>query len=262
MLGLKHCFAILVVLAVLGSCSQFSEKEQPKILVAHCGFDLKKVTFNENVPLLFSESLNWSLQDDDGNPDSEELAYYPFNPSEFLVTVHCDQFGYLYKSKPCDSIAALATVYFDKMDVLTDMDTVMVAIHCEAELPVTTNLNSILSQIKLEYGDCSVAYHIDNHYEHFSYEWDLTDRILQVETSKGFSFTLSENPVCTEYYDFEVLLIKKEEHEKLVDLKTIKIEDYNTIFIKDRFVTNTSKFKIERPDIFEYITINPEDLGF
>ncbi len=253
-----------VVLAYLLSACQIAEKQdvQPNVLTKNCSFDLEKVTFNENVPLLFSESLTRWLTDSVGNPDFEELKYYQFDSSGFTVEVHSEQYGYQYESSTKDTIAILDSVAFNKVWVLTDMDTCMVAIYCEVELPIETDVKKILGHLKAKYGNCLV-YEVDNHFNHFSYEWDLGDRILQIETSKGFSFyvgTDEPNGKQTEYFNFDCLIIKKDQVDKITQMKQVKVKDID-FFLPDKFVLSSEKIKIREP-FPDDKKVHPDNWGF
>ncbi|MDR2886145.1 MAG: hypothetical protein LBU95_05125, partial [Rikenellaceae bacterium] len=49
----------IVLLLLLGAvaCAGSAEKQQPAVLERHCGFDLERVDFREDVPMLYSAHI-------------------------------------------------------------------------------------------------------------------------------------------------------------------------------------------------------------
>lgn len=257
-------FAVIFIIAFCTSCKkENAQVKNPEIIGQGASFDLEKITFNENVPLLFSKCLSYWLSDSEGNVDTENLAYFPYDTTQFTIPVHCDQFGYIYESCIKDSLAVFDSLNFRTVKIVTNMDTAMIAVYAETELPGRMNVKDFLRRIVQKYGDCSEAYFLDNHYDVYSYEWDLTDRVLQIRTSKGFSITASTNEEGwkqDEYTKCEVLIIKKGEAEKIAESKRLKIEGYDEMFLKDDFTLTSLQLRItKRPDI-EMLRIDPKSL--
>jgi len=263
---MKNLF-LLFYIFLLVSCQAAQNKNehtQPDALSDKLSFDLEKITFNENVPLLFSESLDFLLKDSLDNPDYNELAYYPFDVSGFRVEVHCDQYGYKFQSGVKNKIAFLDSAYFRSLSVITDMDTAMVAAYCETELPSEVDAKKILGNLKAKYGNCSSVFYLDKGFDVYSYEWEMEDRYLQIETSRGFSVSFgTENSEgkSTQYCKFTCLIIKKDNAEKLAKSKQIEVQGHK-IFLPDDFVLNSLKLKIETPYNIEDMKVRPEDWGF
>ena len=216
---MKNTFYILLLL-ILCCCVH---NKQPKILDEHCEFDLEKINFAENVPLLYSKytvvgGINYTGYFREELTD--EMLQYSIGDvviDALNLKMPKEDFGYRYVSPTLDSVARFQNVYFRNLSVLTNMNKVPVAFYAECEFKSAKEREMDMNAITEKYGKPKHAFLINREFNHCFYEWELSDRTIQIETSHGFSISVSSDNESSSgmHYNLEILIVDNKIKEAL-----------------------------------------------
>lgn len=255
---------ILIVAIALVSCNEKNIlKQQPTVLENNAAFDLEAITFDEDVAKLFSKSpfeyhiLYHESENDKKIPDS----IFKYNIESYLaetfkMKVPVNDFGYLYKSRPMDSIAKIESLYFSQISVLTNLQKKAVAYSGEARLDTKTQKDAFIKEFKNAYGTPKYAFQIDTSFDQQSFEWELEDRTFQIATSKGFEMSISTNEDAKsgEYYRIDVLIIDNKSKDAIYKAHILELPEKINLKGKiDTTITYTSlkELGMEQVNIIE-----------
>ncbi|NML22373.1 hypothetical protein HHL16_15930 [Pseudoflavitalea sp. G-6-1-2] len=181
-------------------------------------FDLESVQFTEDIPQLFSKRL--MIEDGirydsvrDGKLTDSMLRYKISNTITDAMDLQVPQqdFGYLYKSPETDSIARFQQMYFHSLAALTDKNKKPIAYYAESELQNANLRKSLIEAFTKKYGAPKYAFRISAEFNQCSYEWELKDRTIQIETSNGMSVTFNSGDTVArnnKYYNLRLLIIE------------------------------------------------------
>ncbi len=225
---------ILSFLISFISCNQLGKVEQPVILETGKPFDISLLSFKEKIPRLFSKALRM----DGARLDSAEWAQLDYNTiaynvekaSYFDLKVPQTPYGYMFHAYD-DSLMRLDSIYFDEINILTAKDTTFSALYAISQFRDITKRNHHIREWKKKFGKPALEIYKSSEFNVCVYEWVLNDRVIQIETSHGFSFG-TDTANNGKYYKLELLLIKKSELEKLKKAHTFhfdKPEDYKKL---------------------------------
>lgn len=256
----------------------FSCIKHPATLEKCGAFDLERVNFQENVSLLYSRHL--ILKDGYAEYDSirdgkltDDMLRYTINTviSDALeLKVPKEEFGYLYQTPTLDSVAKFRNAYFDKLSILTNRDKKPVAYYATARFNTLEDRARFMHGFKEKYGQPKYSFFISSHFEQCSFEWDLQDRIIQIETSHGFEFSVSSDGSSSngKYYNLYLLIIEKQyqdaiykahlyefsdsiKHEgKTYSLKDLGLE--KEVSFSDSFLLNSTNERYTNDEYGEY----------
>ena len=218
----KTIYLLLFAIFLLQSCKE-KEQPQPEILEKHCGFDLEKINFQENVPLLYSKHIMVDGMEydsiSDGKLTNEMLKYSIGNmmTDALKLKIPKEDFGFRYVSPDLDSVARFQNIYFKNMSVLTDMNKLPVAFYAESELSSAKERKLAIDAITEKYGQPKHSFCLHHEFNQCSYEWELPDRTIQIETSHGFRTTIStfEEASMEQYFEIEILIVNNDSKEAL-----------------------------------------------
>ena len=149
----------------------------------------------------------------DGQLTDSMLRYRISNTMTDAMDLHVPQqnFGYHYKSPETDSIARFGNMYFHSLSVLTNQQKKPVAYYATCELPDAKLRKSLLDEFIKKYGAPKYAWFISSEFNQCSYEWQLADRTIQIETSNGMSVSFMSNDTAAKsnrYFNMEILIIE------------------------------------------------------
>lgn len=256
----------------------FSCIKHPATLEKCGAFDLERVNFQENVSLLYSRHL--ILKDGYAEYDSirdgkltDDMLRYTINTviSDALeLKVPKEEFGYLYQTPTLDSVAKFRNAYFDKLSILTNREKKPVAYYATGRFNTLEDRAHFMNGFKEKYGQPKYSFFISSHFEQCSFEWDLQDRIIQIETSHGFEFSVSSGGSSSngKYYNLYLLIIEKQyqdaiykahlyefsdsiKHEgKTYSLKDLGLE--KEVSFSDSFLLNSTNERYTNDEYGEY----------
>lgn len=215
---------LLFVLPVFFACKpKVPQAPLPKVLEKNYGFDIEKISFNEDVPNLYSKHVMGEFAEYDSARDGKltdsAFRYEISNTITDVMKFRLPQkdFGYLYKSPGIDSIAKFGNVYFNTLNTLTDKSRKPVAFYAEARFDSARLRAHFLEEFRKKYGAPKYSFYISHEYNHCSYEWDLSDRTIQIETSFGFEATFSSDGKNTngKYYRLDMLVIENKHKDEI-----------------------------------------------
>ncbi|MBO9732460.1 MAG: hypothetical protein J7623_27710 [Chitinophaga sp.] len=215
---------LLLVLPVVFSCKpRVPQVPLPKVLEKNYGFDIEKITFNEDVPTLYSKHvMGEEIEYDsarDGKITDTTFKYQISNTITDVMKFRMPQkdFGYLYKSPEIDSIAKFGNVYFNTLYTLTDTSRKPVAFYAAATFDSARLRAHFLDEFRKKYGPPKYSFYISNEFNHCSYEWDLSDRTIQIETSFGFeaSFNSNGKSKSGKYYRLDMLVMNNKHKDEI-----------------------------------------------
>ncbi|MDR6969592.1 hypothetical protein J2X31_003625 [Flavobacterium arsenatis] len=205
---MKKLLLLIAILPFMISCEQ--KFNQPTVLEDNSAFELEKITFNENIPTLYSKHFINDYEfdmEEEYNPN-EKLSDTIFRYKiDNIVTETMgfklpeNEFGYLYRTPQLDSVAKYKNVYFHTLNSLTELNKKPVAFYAEAEFADHKMRKQFLNEFIKEYGEPKYSFFIKREYNVCSYEWDFGDRTIQIETSYGWN---SSNGI---YYRLDMLIV-------------------------------------------------------
>jgi hypothetical protein len=245
-------YLLILSLSLLLSC-KLTIEEQPRVLSDGKIFDLARLNFNENVPVLFSKSLRLDGYKLDSAEirqlDYKNLLYYNSLAANYKLQLPQNPYGYVFEAYS-DSLLKLDSIYFKELKVLTKMDTSMVALYAIAEFKGRKKLNAQLKQWQKQFGKPSLAISLSQEFNVCIYNWILSDRLMQVYTSHGFSFGY-DTASNGKYQKVEILIIKKSEDQSLLNAHIYHFlnNDHKALSLnKDQIFTDDFLFKSHMPD--------------
>ena len=255
----QYPFYVILTLICFSCGNNTSSKNdlfvQPKVLEKNAEFNIDALTFNEDLGLLLSKSLD--TVDNDYSLKNIEPALYPsekqleyaqgFEDKRF---VSIPEERYFFESFTLDSIARLNDVYFNKVAIETNKDLEIKTFLAYANFYNTKELDSALHKLFIKYGPTVVMKEQEEihreydslrglsikpieYFEKYLYEykggyansqdinyceWFFDDRILQLkiyETGET-KFDLTTGEADTKkWHVVEYLFIKKEEYDSI-----------------------------------------------
>ncbi|MBO9632861.1 MAG: hypothetical protein J7578_07055 [Chitinophagaceae bacterium] len=278
----RYCCALLLLLSSLPSCNSASpEKAETKKKNA---FDLEGISFTEAVPSLYSKHIEVEegieyRKERDGELKDSLLRYRIHNTitDAMRLTVPQQEFGYLYRSPRIDSIALFQETWFQKLLTLTDTNKRPVAYFAEAEFKDPKERKKALDAFIQKYGNPIYAFQISHEFHQCSYEWQLKDRTIQIETSNGFSVSFGGSDTTAKqnkYYTLDLLIIDNRAKQAIHDahiyefpekiLYNGKLHSYKDFqfekkqVFRDNFLLNSTNGNYVKNEYGEY-DITPED---
>ena len=207
----KICFLFAAIL-LFQSCKE-KEQQQPEILEKYCMFDFEKINFKENVPMLYSKHIIVDEREYDSAEDgklTDEMLLYSIESgiiNALGLKAPKEDFGYCYESPALDSIARFQSIYLKNLSVLTDMNKVPVAFYAESEFNSAKERQLAITAIIEKYGQPKHSFLLNHEFNQCSYEWELQDRTIQIETSDGFGIFMSDNMDIEEYFNLAMLIV-------------------------------------------------------
>ena len=260
-------FWIIIILMTLSCVKKKKEFIQPKILIKNSGFDLTKLSFNEDVLTLMSKSLD--------TINNYKNVNYPTDAQKKSLAqnskaIYLDEKRYYFQLLELDSVAQYFGLMADNIKIETDSTLKIQACWSNAKVFDSTKLDSVLHKMYVHYGKTNwmknyeaelglqkvvyantdengkitheikyEEYEID--YEAYLYEykinnfdnfdqWNLADRIIQVKISDGVEsiINLSSGQIERKpYYSVELLSILKKEYELIKKTLASESTKYN-----------------------------------
>ena len=248
-----------ILLFIIFSCNNKEEKfTQPKILEKNSEFDLVKLTFNEDIKTLISKSVDSTRSDFKGDNDSKK-AKSSFYDKEKIMFLNKKRHHFETLEK--DSISHFFGLHTSVIKFETDSIYSLKACWSSAKVFDKSKLDSALHEMYITYGktnwmknyqselglqevvyahtdeDGKVTHEIkhkefDIDYEAYLYEydissseyyqqWNLDDRIVQINISKGTESIIeltSGKYVRKPYYKVEFLSVLMSEFDLMKNL--------------------------------------------
>lgn len=201
---MKFLFYLLIL--TITSCKSDAEN-QPIVLEEYSKFNLEAVNFLEDVTKLFSKHITI---DGDGYFEydslvkgtlTQEKLLYP-TPKTISKPRH---FGYLYRTPLLNSVAKYNDLLFEHIAILTDSNKKPVAYYAEAKTDSIDAQKNLLNIFNKKYGKPKYAFNISRDFNVCSYEWDLKDKTIQLET--GFGITSDAQNKDGIYFNTRILII-------------------------------------------------------
>ncbi|WP_296150993.1 hypothetical protein [uncultured Flavobacterium sp.] len=215
------------------------------------GFDLEKINFKEDVFKLFSENLvdqdGFKIDSITKNTFSDTIFKYKIESylaEEFKLNLPEKEIGFLYETSQTDSIASIQNVFFNKLYVLTNLDKKPIAYYAETRFKTKKEKDQFIANFKAKNGATKYEFLIGSHFNQCSYEWDLNDRTIQIETSKGTEMSISTNEASSieEYYRLDMLIIENKFKKAIYEAHLLKLPEKFSIKGKiDTSITYTEK---------------------
>ena len=252
----------LIIASILQSCNSNQPnpvkviKSQATILSQNSEFDLEAITFLENPSKLYSKNIlnvNDYLYDAkrDGKLTDEMIKYKISNIiTDFMDIEVPKNFGYLYRSPALDSIAKFKSIYFKSLFLLTNVNKIPVAFYAETTFKNEKDRNKNLDEIAKKFGIAKHTYSIGSEFDRRSYEWILSDRTIQIQTSYGFSMSISTegNSNTGKYYLLDILIIANKEKERLYNAHKYEFPDK---ILHDGKYHSYKEFQFDKNTVFE-----------
>lgn len=250
-------------------------------------FNLENIKFTEALPALYATNIvneNGVRYDSarDGKLTDSMLRYKISNTIIEVMKLSVPQkdFGFLYQTPETDSIARFDSIYFHNLNTLTDQHKTPVAYHAVATFFDPKLRKRMLESFKKKYGEPKYAFMVSHEFNQCSYEWQLQDRTIQIETSHGFSIMFggsdtSSTPKQTKYYNLEMLIINNKQKSTIYDAHVFefpekilydgKMHSYKDFQFEkqqvfgDNFLLNSTNEKYIKNEYGEYDINNAED---
>ncbi len=245
---IKQIITLIFFSSVIISCNS---KEKAEILEKNNGFDLEKINFKEDVFKLFSENLvdqdGFKIDSITKNTFSDTIFKYKIESylaEEFKLNLPEKEIGFLYETSQTDSIASIQNVFFNKLYVLTNLDKKPIAYYAETRFKTKKEKDQFIANFKAKNGATKYEFLIGSHFNQCSYEWDLNDRTIQIETSKGTEMSISTNEASSieEYYRLDMLIIENKFKKAIYEAHLLKLPEKFSIKGKiDTSITYTEK---------------------
>ncbi|WP_127124767.1 hypothetical protein [Pseudoflavitalea rhizosphaerae] len=253
---LFRCFCSLLLLPpAFQSCN--SAGHPSPLAEQNTAFDLEKIYFTENVPVLYSSNIEVEegVRYDsarDGQLTDNMLRYRISNTiTEALkLTVPQQEFGYLFRSPQMDKLAKFQNIYFQKLSTLTDKNKIPVAYYAESEFKDAKERKQVIEAFKKEYGNPVYSFLISSEFNQCSYEWQLKDRTIQIETSNGISVTFGGRDTAakqTKYYSLRMLIINNQFKSAIHDAHIYEFPDK---IMYDGKLHSYKDFQFEKKQVF------------
>lgn len=231
---LTICFcSFLLMSPLLQSCN--SADHPSPVVEKNTALDLESINFTESVPALYSTHIE--VEDGvrydsarDGQLTDSMLRYRISNTmtDAMKLTVPQQDFGYLFRSPLMDKPARFQNIYFQKLSTLTDKNKLPVAYYAEAEFQDAKERKQLIEAFKKKYGPPVYSFFISAEFNQCSYEWQLKDRTIQIETSNGISVTFGGNDTAakqSKYYSLDMLIINNKFKSAIHDAHIYEFPD-------------------------------------
>lgn len=211
--------SIVVICCLICSCNRNSH-----ILEENSEFDLEKINFKENISQLYSKNL---LLEDGSRYDNttddvltDDMIAYKISSyiiESLKIKVPQEDFGYLYKSYGNDTIAKFGSVLFQSLWTLTDLNKTPIAYYAETEFASLSDRQAFMLEMISIYGKPKYAFFIKHEFDQCSFEWQLADRTIQINTSHGFrtTFSFDGNTSNGMYYNLRMLIISNKHKDEI-----------------------------------------------
>jgi len=102
-----------------------------------------------------------------------------------------------------------------------------------------------IKNLKNKLGATKYEFLIDNHFNQCSYEWQLKDKTIQIETSTGQEMSIStDNPkaISSEYYRIDILIIENKFKKEIYEAHLLELPEKFSLKGKiDTTITYTEK---------------------
>lgn len=221
----RRVLATLIMISGLGSCNSASEGStsvNPKNVP-----DLEAIDFTEPLPGLYASHIvveEGIVYDSarDGQLTDSMLQYRISNTitDAMKLKVPQQELGYLYKSPTIDSLARFRNIWFHKLNTLTNKNKQPIAYYAETEFSDPKTRKALLNEFIQQYGNPVYSFLISREFNQCSYEWQLKDRTIQIETSNGFRVSFGGNDTTanqSKYYSFYMLIIDNRSKQAIHD---------------------------------------------
>ena len=278
---MKKLLLLLILPLMITSCKQ--EINQPKILEDKCSFDLEQINFSEDIPKLYSKHFINDYEYDmekEYNPNekfSDTIFRYRINniiTETMKFKVPMKEFGYLYKTPEIDSVAKFQNIYFNTIYSLTNISKKPVAYYAEARYENSNLRKQHLNELIKKYGEPKYSFLVNREFNQCSYEWDLNDRTIQVETSFGWSVSATSDGKSKsgKYYRLDLLIMENKYKNEIYDAHILEIPDKimyegkfhsykdfqfeKTSRVKDEFLLNSTIEELTKDEYGEHNIIN------
>lgn len=274
--------AILLLIPTLQFCN--SASPDPADSRKKNAIVLEGINFTEALPSLYSSHIEVEegieyRKERDGELKDSLLRYRIHNTITDLMhlTVPQQEFGYLYRSPRIDSMALFQNIWFQKLTTLTDKNKKPVAYFAEAEFNAHKERKKVLDEFIQKYGKPVYAFQVSPEFHQCSYEWQLKDRTIQIETSNGFSVSFGGNDTTakqTKYYTLNLLIIDNKFKQAIHDAHIYefpekiryegKLHSYKDFqfekkqVFRDNFLLNSTNESFIKNEYGEY-DITPEE---
>ena len=255
---------LLLLTLILISCNEKESKtKQPTVLEKNAGFDLEQIDFNEDVSKLFSaDIISYGDLDFDGDktvPLNDSIFKYQIESylaEVFELKVPVKELGFLYKTRYADSLARIGNKYLDQLSVLTNLNQKPIAYYAESRFDTKMERDAFIKNFKEMHGPTKYEFLVSTEFDQLSYEWDLADRTIQIETSSGFEMSASSDGSSKsgEYYRLDVLLIDNAAKDAIYKAHILELpEKFNIKGKVDPSVTftNLKELNMEKINIIK-----------
>ena len=207
---MKFLFYLLIL--TVTSCNS-DAGNQSLILEQHSKFNLEAVNFSEDVTKLFSKHITI---DADGYFEYDSLVNGTFTQEKLLYPTPKTiskprRFGYVYRSPLLNSVARYNDLFFEHIAILTDSNKKPVAYYAEAKTDSIDAQKNLLHIFNKKYGKPKYAFNISRDFNICSYEWDLKDKTIQLET--GFGLTSDTSNKDGIYFNTRILIIDNQKKD-------------------------------------------------
>ena len=246
--------ALLVSVLLLPSCGDTSKRSANN---GNDAFDLEAITFTESLPALYATHIvneNGVQYDSarDGQLTDSLLQYRISNTltEAMKLSVPQKDFGYLYQTPTVDSLIKFQHIYFQSLATLTDKNKKPVAYFAAAELRDVKQRKKLLEEIKKKYGQPRYSFFMSSEFNQCSYEWQLPDRTIQIETSNGFGFTIGGTDTTAQqsrYYRLDMLIIANSAKPAIYDAH---IYEFPEKILYDGKMHSYKDFQFEKKQVF------------
>jgi len=255
-------YKLLLLASILQSCNSNQQtpeivvKKQATVLSKNSEFDLAKITFKENPSKLYSQNiLNPNDVSYDAKRDgklTDEMLQYKISTTitDFMDIDIPKNFGYLYRSPELDSITRFENIYFNSLSLLTNSSKKPIAFYAETTFTTEKESKKKLDEITKKLGNPKHSYSIGNDFDQRSYEWILSDRTIQIQTSFGFSMSVSSdgNNSSGKYYKWDILIVANKNKEELYNAHKYEFPD--KILFEGKY-HSYKEFQFEKNTVFE-----------
>ncbi|MET4082191.1 hypothetical protein ABIB40_002147 [Pedobacter sp. UYP30] len=227
---LKRTSLIMLTSCLLFACQQKSK--QTAAVEKKGVFDLQNLDFKENISKIYAKHRAEPANDDVYFPKEGKIpdSLFKYRLSNvitdaFKFKVPEKELGYLYKSAEVDSIAKFYTSYFNLLYTLTNLDKKPIAYYAEARFENSKKRKQFLDWFNKKYGKPVFSFFLSSEFNQCSYEWQLPNRTIQIETSYGIEISATSNKKSqnTTYYRLDMLIIDRKHKQELYRAHLFKV---------------------------------------
>jgi hypothetical protein len=249
------CICALLLYSFLQSCN--STQQPSAASKQDNAFNLEAINFTEKVPSLYASNLllEEGVRYDsarDGQLTDSMLRYKISNTIIDIMKLKVPQqdFGYLYKSPTIDTLAKFQHICFETLATLTDNNKKPIAYFASVELRDPKDRKKLLEEFKKKYGNPVYSFFISSEFNQCSYEWQLKDRTIQIETSNGFSFSITSNDTTAQqstHYSLDMLIIDNKYKSAIHDAHMYEFPEK---ILYDGKLHSYKDFQFEKQQVF------------